>query len=1124
MGSSSSRHFSRHCRVGFRPHILGATFMATFVLFAVWQGRAQNPSKADPQFLNTKPNVHYVGSKVCAGCHKSIYQDFSKTDMGNSMFTPNRLVELGWLTKPVDFFNDQHNRHYQIYAQDSKVYESEYEVDAEGKELFRHTEALEYVIGTGANGATPVVRRENYFFQAPISYYAATKSWNLSPNYEVRDLGFNLPVTSDCIGCHSGRVRTVAGRDDVFDDPPVLETAIGCENCHGPGELHVAERQMDTSPTTSIDLTIVNPGRLSPWLADNICMNCHEGDIRVFRKGKSWTDFRPGTPLNDTVSILKAPIDRKAQQSPLLEHYYSMTLSKCYRESAGKLSCQSCHDPHVQPSTADAPQYFREKCLQCHTEKSCKLNLQERRARQPDDACTTCHMAKRPALTVSHSTLTDHRILRTADEAYPKSAFAESLPGAGFIYVNATPGKAENVSDVDLLKAYRKEIMRSNLEYKDRYFVLLGRLEKSRNNDPFVLSAIAQKAGSNGDLPKAIRYAREVIEQGSTLDFDYLLLDGFLARSGQSEAAIDVLKKGISFAPYNNSLYESLAARELEIKDAAGAAATLAHGLELFPEDIYLRNLQGKVSAEERVQEGIATFKRGDLQGAMEKFQLAAQANPDDAIAHDYIGVILGESGRLDEAMREFRQAVQLSGNFPDPHFHLGLAYLKTGKVDAAIFEYQEALRLNPAMTEAKYGLSEICAKLGDLDGAISLLRQIVQAEPDFAEGYYNLGLNLWNRYKNSSGLRQQSDLDEAASDERRASELAPSQPRSFAALGQILADRGDFGPAIESLRKAIELYPSNPEYHYDLGLILRRNSDFALAGDQFRIVVQIAPKNALAHRSLGLVLRETGDLEGAATELGLAVSSLPEDSEGHHLLGTVLLKQGHAPEAIAELRKAIELDPSLTDARASLAQALQKAGQKEESQAVVAELQKINTEKSNMGQAMILVQTAAGYSKKSDYAAAARTLEEAVRLRPDFIEAQYQLALALRDSSDPKKAIEIFRRIIQADPDHALAHFQLGDSLTSSAKAEAKAELEKSLQLSPSLAQAHIALGNLAKSSQDWTTAIREFESALAWEPQDREVHYDLALALKASGKTEEAAHEMQLAKELTPTTRTVH
>jgi hypothetical protein len=543
--------------------------------------------------------VRYVGSNVCKGCHLVIYQNFSRTEMGNSTSLPNRLLDLGWLSQPVDIFKEKHNRHYQVFARDGKVYQSEYGLDDKGKETFRHTEELAYVVGTGANGVTPIVRRGNYLFQAPISYYTARKAWDLSPNYEVRDLGFGLPVTADCIGCHTGRTQPVPGRekDGLYGDPPILELAIGCENCHGPGELHANERLAGKPAAQNIDTAIVNPAKLSPWLADNICMNCHEGDIRALQPGKTEADFRPGTPLNSTVAILRAPIDPQSNESPLLEHYYSMTLSKCYRASGGRLGCQLCHDPHVQPSAQQAPEYFRGKCLQCHTEKSCTLDLQKRLAQQPADACSTCHMQRQPALTVSHSTLTDHRILRTPGEPYPESAF-KAAPDTGFIHVNRVPRESNNIPPATLLRAYRQELIRGRLEYKDYYFSLLDRLTKENNKDPFVLSAIAQKASSGGNLSKAVSLASQIIDQGSTSSYDYLLLDSLLTRTGNTAGSIELLKRAISVSPYEQLFYESLALRQFSSGNTAEGVATIQRGLELFPEDAVLREMREQAVAQ----------------------------------------------------------------------------------------------------------------------------------------------------------------------------------------------------------------------------------------------------------------------------------------------------------------------------------------------------------------------------------------------------------------------------------------------------------------------------------------------------------------------------------------------
>jgi hypothetical protein len=143
-------------------HIAGA---ASLILLTTEHGRGQDLKARQASisgFLNTAPGVRYVGSKVCVGCHSTIYQNFSRTGMARSTSLPIKVMDLGWLNKPVDIFNEKHNRHYQMFVRGSKVYQSEYELDNQGKEVFRHTEELAYLIGSGVNGDTPVVRRGTF--------------------------------------------------------------------------------------------------------------------------------------------------------------------------------------------------------------------------------------------------------------------------------------------------------------------------------------------------------------------------------------------------------------------------------------------------------------------------------------------------------------------------------------------------------------------------------------------------------------------------------------------------------------------------------------------------------------------------------------------------------------------------------------------------------------------------------------------------------------------------------------------------------------------------------------------------------------------------------------------------
>ena len=532
----------------------------------------------------------YVGSRACFKCHPSIYESFLRTDMGRSMseITPLLLEKMPTL---ASIFNPRLNRHFEIAARDGKLYQSEYETATDGKEIFRETHEVDWIIGSGANGSGAVVRHDDYLFEAPLSFYAKTRSWDLSPGYEFGDYGFNRPILPGCIVCHSGQPEPLLAENGRFRNPPFMELAIGCENCHGPGQSHVAAAQMG-SPIGSI----TNPAKLSPWLADNICMSCHQtGDARVLQAGKIYRDFRLGTELDDTLSIFLVPFSREsAPKDDLLEHYLSMRLSKCYLKSGGRLGCISCHDPHVQPSQQEAPAYFRTKCLACHTEKSCAVPLSLRQHKTPPDDCAGCHMPKRDVAVISHSVLTNHRIVAESEEPFPDIAFHMTTPQlADLVHLSANPARHEAPSPLTLLQAY-SQVMLAHPEYRARYWAVAKQLKATDPDNVYVLEAQADEAlqGKNGKgVPVAIRYFEDAIERGATNTADFEELAKLLVVSDRQSEAANVLRKGIQVAPYDAELYRLSVKIYFTLGKTQEACQLAAQGRQKFPQDDAIRDL-----------------------------------------------------------------------------------------------------------------------------------------------------------------------------------------------------------------------------------------------------------------------------------------------------------------------------------------------------------------------------------------------------------------------------------------------------------------------------------------------------------------------------------------------------
>jgi len=114
------------------------------------------------------------------------------------------------------------------------------------------------------------------------------------------------------------------------------------------------------------------------------------------------------------------------------------------------------------------------------------------------------------------------------------------------------------------------------------------------------------------------------------------------------------------------------------------------------------------------------------------------------------------------------------------------------------------------------------------------------------------------------------------------------------------------------------------------------------------------------------------------------------------------------------------------------------------------------------------------------------------------------------------EKSDALYRRALEIDPRYAPAWTGLGWNLTNRSSsgmlpaqegyARAREAAEKALEIDPDNAPAHSMLGNIAKSRNDFQSAARHFERALALDGTNPAVVLDVAVFLKALTRTDEA------------------
>jgi tetratricopeptide (TPR) repeat protein len=156
---------------------------------------------------------------------------------------------------------------------------------------------------------------------------------------------------------------------------------------------------------------------------------------------------------------------------------------------------------------------------------------------------------------------------------------------------------------------------------------------------------------------------------------------------------------------------------------------------------------------------------------------------------------------------------------------------------------------------------------------------------------------------------------------------------------------------------------------------------------------------------------------------------------------------------------------------------------------------------------------------RRTDPEQALHHLAEAVRLKPDLVEGQYNLATALQQVGRLEEAVVQYREAIRLAPAHARAYCNLGNALQQLGRLdEAERSYRASIRLAPGLALAHSGLGRLLQTMGRLNEARVSCETAVTLEPDFFAAHRDLAGVLQEQGRIEEALGEYAAALRLQP------
>jgi len=372
----------------------------------------------------------YAPPDSCGGCHQDIASSYSAVAMARSLRLsgPEDAVEADPRANRIEHLPSGYS--YEMRNEAGRFIQRRYERGPSGRPVRVFDREATFVVGSGRHARSWLhLSPTGEMTQLPVTWYARDRRWGMSPGFDRADQpDFFRPVTYSCLFCHNGYPTLPRGTDSPMAPqlfPPDLPAGIDCQRCHGPGQRHVDLANDRAAPFAEVRRSIVNPARLPPERQMDICMQCHLettstsnwNGLVVF--GRGVFSFRPGEDLAGYMWHFDHPAEAgRGDKFEIAHQAYRLRQSTCFKSSAGRMTCTTCHDPHRRPERPR--EHYASKCLGCHRLEECgpahgvadaAARGSGRGGQAPPD-CISCHMPQRRTDDVVHVVMTDHLISR----------------------------------------------------------------------------------------------------------------------------------------------------------------------------------------------------------------------------------------------------------------------------------------------------------------------------------------------------------------------------------------------------------------------------------------------------------------------------------------------------------------------------------------------------------------------------------------------------------------------------------------------------------------------------------------------------------------------------------------
>ena len=328
-----------------------------------------------------------------------------------------------------------------------------------------------------------------------------------------------------------------------------------------------------------------------------------------------------------------------------------------------------------------------------------------------------------------------------------------------------------------------------------------------------------------------------------------------------------------------------------------------------------------------------------------------------------------------------------------------------------------------------------------------------------------------------------------------------------------------------------------------DVGELLRRAAEAQERGDlngtvrELEQAVRQNPSHAEAWARLGMVQRRLTNLDSASRALERSVRISP-DPRVRVLLAFTYIDQGRARDAIPLLKSSFEgeqTDTVKTAVGQRLVECYLATGAAEQAMPALQTLRRIAPDDPgvlylaakvymslwNASFQHLLAKAPSSYQvnliraealeAQERYAEAAHEYRQIVKSNPELHGIHYGLARALMrsgaGSAVAAEATWALRKELELNPNHGGALVELGELYFRNGELQEAAEqFSKLLKIAPEHFAATLGLAKVLIAQKQWANALNHLQAAEKIAPAEPAVQYNLMLAYRGLGRTEES------------------